>query len=120
MQLNSCFCSGPQLIADIVPQPIIDYPQQTTRCAIDIVFRGVLTTHPNINIILSHAGGTLPFLGQRALIALKDAGPANTVEGFPTAYILEGLKSAGAFVSYEEGKKAFSRFYFDVALSTGK
>lgn len=52
---------------------MVDYPQQTTRCAVDLVFRGTITAHPNVKIILSHAGGTLPYLAQRVLLLLKIA-----------------------------------------------
>ncbi|KAF8592289.1 hypothetical protein K439DRAFT_398575 [Ramaria rubella] len=55
----------PHQVAPIVSQPIIDYPQQTTRTAVDLVFTGTLRAHPNLKLILSHVGGTLPYLADR-------------------------------------------------------
>jgi hypothetical protein len=57
--------SFPHQIASILPQPIVDYPQQTTRTAVDLVFTGTLRAHPHVKPILSHSGGTLPYLADR-------------------------------------------------------
>ncbi|UJR07979.1 hypothetical protein I4U23_012258 [Adineta vaga] len=52
-----------------LPQPLIDYPQETTRTVCDLVLTGIRATFPDVKIILSHAGGTLPFLAQRITMA---------------------------------------------------
>ncbi|MCW2659550.1 MAG: amidohydrolase [Mycobacterium sp.] len=44
------------LLAD-VPGPLVDFPFDTTRNAVQMVFNGVLDTYPNVKIVLSHAGG---------------------------------------------------------------
>lgn len=62
----------PFFIGGFLPQPIIDYPQQTTRAAMDLVISGVRSNTPNVDLILSHAGATLPFLAQRAYGSLID------------------------------------------------
>lgn len=59
--------SLPRHIAGKLPQPTVDYPLQTTRAAIDLVMTGTFAKRPNLEIILSHAGGALPFLAKRAL-----------------------------------------------------
>ena len=79
--------------------PFIDYPQETTRSVADLVVTGTRAMFPDVKIILSHAGGTLPFLANR--ISLAGAIPTlrcprNNQE------ILEDFRS----------------FYFDTALST--
>ena len=51
-----------------VPRPIVDYPCETTRAAANLLFNGVLAKMPAIRFILSHAGGTLPFLAHRIAI----------------------------------------------------
>jgi hypothetical protein len=56
----------PKEIAGILPQPMVDYPQQTTRTAVDLVLTHTFTTESKVKIILSHAGGTLPFIAERA------------------------------------------------------
>lgn len=45
-----------------LPQPIIDYAHETTRTACDLIISSRKRQFPACKIILSHAGGTLPFL----------------------------------------------------------
>ncbi len=46
---------------------MIDYPLATTRTAIDLVLTKTLAKNPDVKVILSHAGGALPFLADRVL-----------------------------------------------------
>jgi predicted TIM-barrel fold metal-dependent hydrolase len=48
---------------------MIEYPFDTTRAAVNLLFSGALERFPNIRFILSHAGGTLPFLAWRLSVA---------------------------------------------------
>lgn len=48
-----------------MPGPLLDYPFDTTRTAVQLVLNGVITRHPNVRIILSHAGGFLPYTAYR-------------------------------------------------------
>lgn len=91
----------PAFIARGLPQPIIDFPLATTRAAIDLVFTGTVATNPHIDIILSHAGGTLPYIGNRALGSLLVPEVAAVVN-----------------VSAAQARRDFRRFYHDLALST--
>jgi 6-methylsalicylate decarboxylase len=50
---------------DGIPGPIVDYPFDTTRTAVQIVLNGVLDRYPNVKIILSHAGGFVPYASHR-------------------------------------------------------
>lgn len=54
------------LISPALPQPMIDYPHETTRAVVDLLLSNTVRDHPNVKIILSHAGGTLPYLATRA------------------------------------------------------
>jgi aminocarboxymuconate-semialdehyde decarboxylase len=49
---------GKPLITNIdgIPGPIIDYPFDTTRSAVQMVFNGVLERYPAMHVILSHGG----------------------------------------------------------------
>jgi 6-methylsalicylate decarboxylase len=47
------------------PAPVIEFPFDTTRAAVNLVFSGTTGRCPDIKFILPHAGGTLPFLVQR-------------------------------------------------------
>ncbi|PQE03668.1 amidohydrolase family protein [Rutstroemia sp. NJR-2017a BBW] len=78
-------------------QPIIDYPHQTTRTAVDLIVSETIRTHQNVKIILSHAGGTLPWLAHR---------PASLV-----SFSKEIDKSLEEFLADAKS------FYFDLALS---
>ena len=55
-----------------LPQPVIRYPFETTQTALDMITHNVVRDNPNCKIILSHAGGTLPYLiGRPASILPK-------------------------------------------------
>lgn len=91
----------PKFIAGFLPQPIVDYPLATTRAAVDLVMTGTVRSCPDVDIILSHAGGTLPFVGARAI------GSA----AIP-------FIAAKAGTTLEEVVADYARFYYDTALST--
>ncbi|MFG1642730.1 amidohydrolase family protein [Amycolatopsis sp. NPDC049252] len=80
---------------DGLPSPLLDFPFDTTRTALDLVAHGVFDRHPRLRIILSHAGGFLPFAAHRFTGAAM-FNPGTTPDG-----ILAGLR----------------KFYFDTALS---
>ena len=76
---------------------LIDYPFETTRVATNLIFQGVMERYPDIRFILSHAGGTLPFLAHR--VSVFD-------------------KSTTFQKNYPDGALAcIKRFWFDTALS---
>ena len=63
--LANC-CRG--LLPDIAPT-VIEFGTDTTRTIADIVFSGTAARCPDLRIIFSHAGGTLPFLVERMIQA---------------------------------------------------
>ena len=85
-----------------MPQPLIDYPQETTRAAADIVLTGTRASFPDVKIILSHAGGTVPFLVQRIagagiIPALKcPRGPLQILTDFRSFYYDTALSSSAS------------------------
>lgn len=76
---------------------VYEYPLETTRSVMDLVYRDRCTQFPNIKWIISHAGGTIPYLAYR----LSIAGEWNGITQSPEQ-ILQAIKS----------------LYFDLALST--
>ncbi len=56
-------CCG-NLIAD-VPDSIIEWGTDTTRTIASLVFGGAAARFPDVKLIFSHGGGTLPFLTER-------------------------------------------------------
>ncbi len=81
-----------------IPAPVIDFPFATTRTACEMVLRGVLDRHRRLRVILSHAGGFLPF-GVHRFVTCAGAMP--------------GTPGVDALMD------AFGRFYLDTAISSG-
>ncbi|MBW4471013.1 MAG: amidohydrolase [Stenomitos rutilans HA7619-LM2] len=76
-----------------VPPFAADFLLDTTRAAINLITSGSMTRHPNLKVILSHAGGFIPYAAHRmALICSTDG-------------------------TYETGLNNLRQFYFDTALS---
>ena len=86
----------------ILPYPafMVEYTFDTTRMAAHLMFSGALERFPKIKFILSHAGGTLPFLAWR-LYCCQTVSPK-----FPKW-------------SYEKVKESLKHFYYDTAMSGG-
>ena len=82
-----------------VPAFAADFLLDTTRAAYRLVQSGVPRRHPNLRIILSHAGGFVPYASYRLAITLVDEAKGRAVEQL--ADRVEDFKS----------------FYFDTAIS---
>ena len=90
------------LVNKFLPQPAYDYPHETGRTAIDLITSNVLRDHArDCKIILSHAGGDLPYLIDRAAGLLSEA---------PSSF------SPGK--SRDEMLSEARWFYYDTALSS--
>ncbi len=83
---------------DGTPAPLVDFPFATTRTAVDLVFNGVMDRHRSMHVVLSHAGGFLPYAADRL------ARGGSLLPGKPDR---------------ESLMRTFQRFYLDTALSTG-
>ena len=55
-------CTG---LVDWVPDALIEYPNDTSRAILSLMFGGTLTRLPDIRFIFCHGGGTIPFLSGR-------------------------------------------------------
>jgi 6-methylsalicylate decarboxylase len=88
------------LVGGFLPQYAVDFLWSTTRAAIDLVVTGTMAASPDIDVILSHAGGAVPYVGTRALQSL-----------------LVPEVAAVAKVSVAQAQTDFARFYYDTALS---
>jgi len=78
-----------------IPPFAADFLLDTTRAAYQLVQSGAMQRHPNLRIILSHAGGFLPYASHRLAMGIAATAGRSPFE------ILED----------------FRRFYFDTALS---
>ena len=59
---------------------VVAWPTEVTIAATRLIFSGVMERHPGLNLVLSHGGGTLPYLGGRLDLAYRapkhEANPA--------------------------------------------
>lgn len=82
------------------PAPLLEFPFDTTRSFVDLLYRRVIQSNPQIKFIVPHAGGALPGLAARiasfANVPFIDPRPASEAEVFAT----------------------LRRLYYDLALST--
>ncbi|MER5507517.1 amidohydrolase family protein [Streptomyces sp. NPDC002766] len=79
-----------------MPGPLLDFPFDTTRTAVHMTLNGVMSRYTRMKVILSHAGGFLPYA------AWRFTGGAQFNPGTTALGILADLQ----------------RFYFDTALSS--
>lgn len=47
------------------PRPMIEFLFDTTRTVVDLVLNGAIARHPNVELIVPHAGATLPIIADR-------------------------------------------------------
>lgn len=87
-----------------LPQPAIDYPHETTRTAMDMIMNGTRLKYPACKVILSHAGGTLPYIISRVTTPMKKA---------PDFAVSRHMGT-----THDKSVEAFRSFHFDLALSS--
>jgi predicted TIM-barrel fold metal-dependent hydrolase len=61
---------APACCADLmpwVPAAVLEFPHDTNRCIVSLLFSGALSRFPDIRFIFSHAGGAMPMLAGRAI-----------------------------------------------------
>jgi len=76
--------------AEGIPAQFGDFLLDTTRAAIRMITSGTLDRYPDLSIILSHAGGFLPYMA--------------------------GRFDSDEIIDQEQARAALRRFYFDTAL----
>jgi predicted TIM-barrel fold metal-dependent hydrolase len=84
-----------------LPPSLYEFTFETTRAAASLLFNGVLDRLPDLKLVLSHAGGTIPFL-------------ANRLTYGPTigAYLAERAPS--------DVLASLRRLHFDIAMSANQ
>ena len=60
----------------------IEYATDTTRAIAEYVFHGASQRYPNVRMIFSHAGGTMPYLVQRFINRAEGQFKESTPDGF--------------------------------------
>ena len=82
------------------PAPLLEFPLDTTRTIVDLLYSRTLQRHPNIKLIVPHGGAALPALVAR-------------IAAFANHPIIN-LRPA----SEQEVFETLEKLYYDVALST--
>jgi predicted TIM-barrel fold metal-dependent hydrolase len=85
--------------ADGVASPLVDFPFETTRTAVQLVLNGFVERYPAAQIILAHAGGFVPYAALRFAVLTPHFRPD---VGAP-----------------EKTLALLQHFYFDTALASG-
>lgn len=86
-------------IAVDLPAFAVEYVVDTTRAAANMIFAGTLDRFPKIRFILSHAGGTLPFIAWR--LSMSPIIDPNRLGRVTPEHVLSSV----------------GRFWYDTALS---
>lgn len=85
-----------------IPTFAADFMLDTTRTAISLVLSGAVEKYPGIKFILAHAGGFVPFIASRILLAILN----------------DKDLAVGALAALADKKQSvLRRFSYDVALS---
>jgi 6-methylsalicylate decarboxylase len=79
-------CCG--ALQPLLPAASIEYGTDTTRAIAEYVFSGSSQRFPNVRMIWSHAGGTMPFLVQRFI----NGGNENLKAKVPNGFLPEAQK----------------------------
>jgi predicted TIM-barrel fold metal-dependent hydrolase len=62
---TSPWCSCCEAVSFGYPRPMIEFMFETTRSVTNMILSGALSRHPEISVIVPHAGATLPVLADR-------------------------------------------------------
>ena len=92
------------------PNALLESPFETTRAVANLLYNGVLTRFPDIRFIVSHAGGTIPFLAWK--LGLAHQSRATGVRRLKVAYDLAIRKQ-----DPDEGIQILKRLYYDIAIA---
>ena len=68
--------AGNEVLTQGYPAPAFEYPAESTRAVVSLLKHGVIERCPDVRYIISHGGGTLPFIGTRLskLLPLMEGG----------------------------------------------
>jgi predicted TIM-barrel fold metal-dependent hydrolase len=75
-----------------LPPSLYEFPFETTRTVANLLYSGTLDRYPDLRLILSHAGGAVPYLAKRLTFgpiiraALKGRAPRNAVASLRRLY----------------------------------
>jgi predicted TIM-barrel fold metal-dependent hydrolase len=91
-----------------VAGPLVDYPFDNTRTAVQLVLNGIVDRYPGVRIVLAHAGGFVPYASHRfaelaPVFRLDAAKPAAILREFPALLFRHGAVIKSGVVAKSEG-----------------
>ena len=99
-----------------LPPFLVEYPFDTARAVLSLIFNGAVDRFPNIRFVLSHAGGALPYLSWRvAATAARLMTEPALLERYPVPLLLE---YRDAFTA-DHFMTRLRTFWFDTANAAG-
>jgi predicted TIM-barrel fold metal-dependent hydrolase len=75
-----------------LPSFLFEFPFDTTRAAVNLLYKGVFSRYPRIRWLLAHAGGTVPYLSYRSALLKLHFDPTTSV--YKDLYYDTALSSA--------------------------
>lgn len=100
-----------------LPSFVVEFVFDTTRAVANLIVSGTLKKYPHLRIILSHAGGTVPFVAQRiatGVLFKTFAMQHDAEQAVPTREQVDA--TVQAFIDDVLGQ--LQGLYYDTALST--
>jgi 6-methylsalicylate decarboxylase len=91
-----------------MPDFLAEYPFDTTRAIISLMFNGTFSQFPNIRWQFAHLGGTVPMIRARLTTLAANAKQFGAVLGFPPG---------SATLSSEDPNRFLGRYFYDTALT---
>ncbi|MFI9169133.1 amidohydrolase family protein [Streptomyces lincolnensis] len=73
------------------PRPMVEYIFDTARTVTDLVMAGVLTRHPDMQVIVPHCGGAVPVLADRINEFMRLFLPSEDAPSLDAVQQLQGL-----------------------------
>lgn len=93
-----------------MPSALIEAPFETTRAVANMMYTGTLDRYPNIHYVLSHGGGTIPYLAWRiALVRYIQEGKKAVMRALYDFYVRKGPQT---------GLNMLRTMYYDTALAS--
>jgi 6-methylsalicylate decarboxylase len=104
----------PSLVSDddkpsySMPDFLAEYPFDTTRAIISLLFNGSFSRFPNIRWQFAHLGGTVPMIRARLTVLAGSAKQFGPLLGFPPG---------SATLDAEDANRSIARGFYDTALT---
>jgi len=94
-----------------IPNAIIEAPFETTRAVTNLIYTGATDRYPSVRYILSHGGGTIPYIGWRlALVKYVQKNKKPPILKSMYEFLVKGGPEAGLQVLRD--------MYYDTATTT--